>query len=126
MGINCCNYTQKPKEKEVLFPNLINYNTYETNNNENIIANTMDQDKISNNSQKYGYDKKYANTEYSPYIDNIDNKCKKTFPTEKNSNLGKIEEKSQNYEKEQENNSNNEDFCEFEKILSYINPHNKP
>ena len=120
MGIGFCNYKEKPKEKEVILPEKIKYNIFEiiriakmNSNNDNIIANTNEQDIISRSSQCYESDKKLDSIDSSP---NNYYKFQKNNITTKHLLLGQIKEKEQKYEQDQDNNSNNEVFSHIEKI----------
>lgn len=119
MGIGCCNYKEKPKEKEVILPK-IKYNIYEINrmakinsNNDNIMTNINEQDIISRSSQGYELDKKYDSIDSSP---NNHDKIQSNNSSIKYRLLGQIKEKEQKYEQDQEDNSNNEGFNKLEKI----------
>ena len=118
MGIGCCNYNKTPKERELIFQKKIKYSIYEINkilnyNNENIMTNANEQDKISTSSQEYGFERRYESIDSSP---NLDNNYQSNNITTKNSILGQIKETEQKYEQDRDNNSYNQSFSEIEKI----------
>ena len=120
-GISCCKCKEKPKEDEVIFPKKIKYNIYEMNkmaknysNNDNIMTNTNEQDLISRSS--HGYYELEKNYESFENIYNNLNKLQKNNSATKSPFLRQINEKEQKYEQEIDDNSNNEGFCEIEKI----------
>ena len=117
MGIGCCNYNKKPKEIELILHKKIQYSIYEinkilnyNNNNENIMTNTNEQDKISTSS--YGFERRNESLDSSSSVDNY----QKNKIIINNSFLRQINEKEQKYEQDQDNNSYNHSFSENEKI----------